>query len=29
MSTLFNNTFTSDKPIIYPSNWGTGKTSLD
>lgn len=28
MSVIFNNTFTADKPIYYPSNWETGKTSL-
>jgi hypothetical protein len=24
---IFNQTFTDDKPIYYPSNWGTGKTA--
>lgn len=27
--TIFNQTFTSDKPIYYPSNWGSGKTAFD
>lgn len=27
MSVIFNNTFTADKPIYYPSNWESGKTS--
>lgn len=29
MSIIFNNTFTADKPIYYPSNWQSGKTSQD
>ncbi len=27
--TIFNQTFTSNKPIYYPSNWGSGKTAFD
>lgn len=25
---IFNSTFIEGKPIIYPENWGSGKTSL-
>lgn len=25
--TIFNETFTADKPIYYPSNWESGKTA--
>ena len=26
---LFNQTFSDDKPIYYPSNWESGKTGLE
>lgn len=27
MSVIFNQTFSADKPIYYPANWGSGKTA--